>query len=261
MMIAMRMKVTNRSVTLNPVSKKAGFTASCSLFYRSVFVAAWCCISLCGNAQRTIPGSWSEFNNYVRSQKLGEYFNNQLTYKDISGSPYFSGEFTEGEIHKNDSVHFKGVWIRLDLFSNKLEFRDQKDVIQELLEPGQYDRFIIGNSAFRYITRTEGNKAVNEFMQILADGNVKLYKKFRINLQEATKPQAYQDAQPPKFVNMSPEYFLVVNNGEAQRIKNQKHVIELLKTQKPALENFVKKEKLNLNKEEELIKAVEYCNQ
>jgi len=183
-----------------------------------------------------------------------------LTYDRISGSPYFSDEFTEGEVIMQDGEKYEGVLLRYDIYSNRIEFKNKDGQIMEILEPERYDRFIVGENIFKYIPYEEGNKTHLAYMQTLTGGKVTLYKKLRVDFQEAKKPQAYQDAVPPKFVVMAPDYYLSVDGNPAWKIKSQKQTIELLSSAEAALPSYVRKEKLNLNKEEELIRAIEFCN-
>lgn len=199
------------------------------------------------------------FEKNVLSEKARN-MGSGLTYEDISGSPYFSDEFIPGDVILPDSNAYRGIFLRFNIYANRMEFKNKSGQVLEILDPQKYDRFVTGKQAFRYVSYAEGNRTVNGYLQILADGPVTLYKKLRIDFQEEQKPGAYKDAEPPKFIPMAPEYYLSVKGDQAEKVKNQKQTLELLKDQDPGLVAFVKREKLNLNREEELIKAVEYCN-
>ena len=155
---------------------------------------------------------------------------------------------------------YEGVLLRYDIYSNRMEFKNKEGQVMEILEPERYDRFVMGENIFKYIPYEEGNKTHLAYMQILTGSKVALYKKLRIDFQEAKKPQAYQDAVPPKFVVMVSDYYLSADGKQATKIKSQKQTVELLSSVEPALAGYVKKEKLNLNKEEELIRAIDFCN-
>ncbi|MEL7587695.1 MAG: hypothetical protein AAGU19_13350 [Prolixibacteraceae bacterium] len=183
-----------------------------------------------------------------------------LTYEQISGSPYFPSEFVTGKVIQSDSTAYDEVWLRLNVYTNQMEFKNKEGQVLEILEPERYDRFLVGENTFRFITWNEANRTEKGYFQLLAEGPASLYKKLRINFKEGEKPAAYKDEVPPQFVVMAPDYYIAVEEAPAQRIRNQKHVLELLSGIKPDLPAFVKKEKLNLNKEEDLIKTIEYCS-
>ncbi len=212
-----------------------------------------------GFSQAPVYFDFELFEKNVLSEKARN-MGSGLTYEDISGSPYASNDFTQGEVILPDSNAYRGVLLRLNIYANQMEFKNKDGQILEILDPQKYDRFVIGKQAYRYANYAEGNRTIRGYLQILSDGPVILYKKLRINFQEEQKPAAYKDAQPPKFITMAPEFYLSVNGGLAEKVKSQKQVLELLKDHDPGLAAFVKQEKLNFNKEEELIKAVEHCN-
>ncbi len=201
-----------------------------------------------------------EFGRLVRSANARESSANGLTYSNIAGTPFLLSEFTKGTVMMPDSSVYQDVLLRYDIYADRMEFSDQNGQIREILEPGKYGRFVIKDQAFRYVSYTEANKTSQSFMEILADGKITLYKKIRVQFQEATEAGGYKDAEPPKFVQLSPDLYLSVNGNPAERIKNQKQTLSVLAGENPAIDAFVKKEKLNLNKEEELIQAVQFCN-
>ncbi|MGV8096322.1 MAG: hypothetical protein AB2L24_31085 [Mangrovibacterium sp.] len=211
-------------------------------------------------SQNRINTDFELFNRNVVSASGGK-ISHELTYDDISGSPFLNADFIAGEVFLPDSGSFSNVLLRYNIYTDKMEFKNKNNQVLEIVEPERYDRFILGEQIFRYIPPVEGNRTEKGFFQVLADGHIALYKKLRINFQEAQKPGAYKDAQPPKFIVMPPEYYLSIHESRLEKVKGQKQALELLSSQKPDVTAFAKKEKLNLNKEEELKKAVEYCNQ
>ncbi|MDD4190885.1 MAG: hypothetical protein PHI28_06125 [Mangrovibacterium sp.] len=212
-----------------------------------------------GFSQPTVYFSFDLFEKNALSEKARS-MGSGLTYEDISGSPYASDEFIPGEVILPDSSAYRGVSLRFNIYANQMEFKNKDGQVMEIMEPQRYDRFVIGKKAYRYADYFEGNRTMKGYLQILADGPATLYKKLRINFQEEQKPAAYKDAQPPKFIMMAPEYYLSVKGAPAEKVRSQKQVFELLKDQDPGLAAFVKTEKLNLNKEEELTRAIEHGN-
>jgi len=225
------------------------------------FAAASAFVLLCCTAfsQTGTNFSLEQFERNIMAEKAHR-MNQGMTYDDISGSPYFSDEFTEGEVKMPDGIRYQRVMLRYDIYSDRIEFKDKKGQVLEILEPEKYDCFLIGSQTFRYVVYEAGNKTSKNYMQMLAGGKFTLYKKLRIEFKEAQKPQAYKEAEPAKFIAMPADYYLSVGAGQAKKIKSQKETIETLRSLKPDLTSYVKKEKLNLNKEDDLIRAVEYCN-
>lgn len=213
-----------------------------------------------GFSQTGTNFSLEQFERNVMAEKAHR-MNQGMTYDDISGSPYFSDEFTEGEVKMPDGNTYQGVMLRYDIYSDRIEFKDKKGQVLEILEPERYDRFLLGGKTFRYVLYEAGNKTGKSYMQMLGGGKLTLYKKLRIDFKDAQKPQAYKEAEPAQFIAMPADYYLSVDSGQAKKIKSQKETIDLLRSVKPDLTNYVKKEKLNLNKEDDLLRAVEYCNQ
>lgn len=180
---------------------------------------------------------------------------------DIEGSPYLSDEFISGEVIINDSILIENVPLRYNMYSDRMEFMNAANQILEIDQSNKHYRFKIGSQTF--VNRNYSNDgALHEgIFERLNEGKISLYKKYRVELKEATKAIGFQEAQPNKFVRNEDEYYLGINNNTPVAAGNTKKLIALLEQFKPELEAYIKSEKLKLKKESDLIRLVQYCNE
>ncbi len=204
-----------------------------------------------------------DFENFAPYGVVNSFadLNKELTYDDVQGSPYLDREFVPGLIILPNGSSFKDVPLRYNIYTDNMEFNTQKRGVMEIVEPSRYEWFKIGENDFKYLMYAVGNRTENGFFQVLADGDAMLLKKHRVSFRAAEPVKAFKDPVPPQFVLMSPDMYLSVNGQPAEKAANAKKTMELLEQVKPGISSWVKSEKLKLNKEEDLLKAVQYCNQ
>ncbi|WP_423128650.1 hypothetical protein [Gaoshiqia sp. Z1-71] len=186
--------------------------------------------------------------------------NTEVSYDQMGGSPFLNNEFVSGEIFLTDSTSYKNVPLRYNIYTDNMEFRDKSNQILEVGDPRKFDRFELNGAVFRYLPYNSGSRTESGYLLELTPGKATLYKKIKISLRNAVPPQAYKDAEPPTFVSVPPEYYLALTGHETEKVKSNKHLTELLKPIQPDIDDYIKNEKLKLNKEEDLIRAVSYCN-
>ena len=182
------------------------------------------------------------------------------TYDDIKGSPYLNSEFVLGDIFMNEGSNFNDIPLRYNIYSDNIEFMNSKEQTMEISDPKTYNYFEIADTIFKYLEYANGAKTQNGYLQLLSSGNVILYKKYNIGLKKAQEPEPYKEARPPEFFDKSPDFYISINGETPLFSKNSKQAEAILSTVKADVKSYIKKEKLKLNREEDLIKIVEYCN-
>ncbi|HRZ97029.1 MAG TPA: hypothetical protein P5084_05695 [Paludibacter sp.] len=178
-----------------------------------------------------------------------------FTYKDIVGSPYLNNEFVEGTFNFKDTVPVK-IPLRYNIFRDEIEY--QEDGINYVVgNPQALNSVSIGESVLVYLPFIEkgGYYEVNEM------GKCTLLQKRLVKLKPAEEPKAIVGvAIPAEFVRKFDVYYLVVNETKSYKIKNMKSVLTALNDQQSKLKDFIKKEKINNVKKNNLIKIVKYYN-
>ncbi|PTN09479.1 hypothetical protein [Mangrovibacterium marinum] len=213
-------------------------------------------INLIGYSQAFTIRDLSSLSDHLTYKR-----NNENTYTNIEGSPFLDENFVVGKVIINDSILIENVPLRYNIYSDKIEFKNANGQILEISNSGQVYQFKLGSHTFlesEYRTKNETEQGV---LELLVNGNIKLYKKYRIELKEATKAIGFQDAQPNRFTPLDDEYLIAEGDAIPQVIKNPKILLEELKSYQPDIEKYIQKEKVRVKTESGLIRLIRHCNQ
>lgn len=198
----------------------------------------------------------------VNTDKLKPtHFNNHLTYQDVKGSPYLQDSFICGRILLPDGNSYNNIPLRYNIYTDNMEFENKDGQAMELLEPGRYELFVIGNDSIKYLPYISGNKTGQGYFQLLSAGHIRLLKRYSISYRPKEPEKPFQDSKPPEFVRMKPELYLSTGDKPAEKVGSHQQTLLLLKSEKNDIAEWVKQNHLKLNKEEDLLKAVQYSNQ
>ncbi|WP_372776160.1 hypothetical protein [Mangrovibacterium sp.] len=185
---------------------------------------------------------------------------NDLMYENVDGSPFLADDFVPGEVIIDDSISYESVPLRYNIYTDKIEFKNNQDQITEIDSPDHLYKFNLGARYFELIEYTEEGQTDRGILELLVDGHLKLYKKYNLEFQQAQKAIGYSDAQPDRFVRLEDQYLLAVEQGNPKTFKNAKVLIENIKSLKPDISQYIKKEKVRTKTEKGLIQLIQYCN-
>ena len=223
-------------------------------FYLSIYL-----ISLMSSAQVGI--------NYAggTSTKLDYTFLSQSTNNDdqIKGSKYLNDDFARGQISDfNDKIFA----IRYDIYNDQMEFQagdgqiyvmNKNNVSREIVFLDSKTRYKL----FDYIS-DEGNTKSVYFSILKSLGKYKILKKNRIIFIEAKESSTGYDApHPATYKKTKNRHYIVFDNAPGVLIDtNKKKFSSLFKGQEKDVLNFIKKNKIKLSVDDDLIKVLNYLN-
>ena len=217
-------------------------------------------ISLSGfsqtNAFRDLNAFTDQFNFELSENKTLEGTN----YGHIEGSAYLDTNFVPGTVTVNDTTQFKGVPLRYNIYSDKIEFMTENNHILEISNSTGSYTFTFENQFFenkQYIYDGEKQQGI---LQLLVDGTFKLYKKYRIEFETATKAKGFQDPKPDRFEREKDRYFISVKEGTPKLVMRKKDLKNILKPHVAKIDSYIKDEKIKVRSEEDLIQLIEHCN-
>jgi|GEM_PF-6121723 len=144
--------------------------------------------------------------------------------------------------------------------TKQIIFKTKKG-LKELYADKVSSATIDGDLYKSYFYVNSNRKLVKGFFLTLADGPVSLIK--QVELKEKRKLNNLMGdvgQQKPKF-NKVNRFYIGIENEEIQKIKpSKKSVSSLFPKHYRAMEKFIKKKKLKMRKEADLIKAIEFGN-
>lgn len=181
-------------------------------------------------------------------------------YSGIKGSPFLNEDFMLADVVIGKGT-YKNQRIKLDLVNNTVlfvkndeEFEFTEPVLKFTLMPrpsdtSSYQHFIKGINA--------GGLKPDQFVQVLADGPVALYRS-DIKLVSETNEV---NAGVIKVFNNSTRYYIKDKEGKVQIVKlNEKDLLSFLQDKKQAIEEYLSKNRLNLKKEKDAGALIRYYN-
>jgi len=193
---------------------------------------------------------------------LDYYLNKNKEIKDneILGSPYLYEKFVDGKVYFKERDKQLNSILNYNAFSDEIDFRiDEK--IYSFKNPEDVLKIVTDEGVLVFNTYVNNNSVKKGFLIELVDNKISLYKKEKIVYVHPKEARnAYEKDKPGRYNRIKPQFYISVNDNTAFVVKNKK---SLLKEFRKRLEisDFLKKEKVNLKSEEDIIRLVKYINQ
>lgn len=188
--------------------------------------------------------------------------NSDINYGDIQGDPFIFKDFQKGTLYILPDQQLE-VNIRYDIFADQMHIR-QKDQIYALVHPEKVklidvDRYKFIYSKYKKSPEDKDPEQGSYFIQKV-DGKCMLLVKKNLRVQDAEPAKLYQEAKPPKFIDTGDTYFLKLGENSAVRFHDKKEITAILGDKKPEITGFIKSNKLDIRKIDDLAKIVSYYN-
>ncbi len=182
-------------------------------------------------------------------------------FKEIEGNPYFEKEFQTGEIIHKDSSVTRDVLMRLNHYSDQIEFK-YKNSIMIFTQPRDIDHVTFGHKSFVFSDYSTGKKNKSGFFEVLAWGNCKLFlRRASIIKREKLPPTELKGGNFRDYFRTTEEYYLKKGDLPAIKIqKTKKSILKALSDHETELIDFIEKRELKLKKDEDLIDLIYHYN-
>ncbi len=168
-------------------------------------------------------------------------------FSTIEGSPYLDTTFVDAQFsYQNENFQAP---LRYNIVNEGFEARHQGQILG--LSPEYVDEINLGESTYLY-QFFEGQKKVFELLG--QNGDKKLLKKHIIVFAQAVTGVPYQDDQPARFEQQKPRYYLMVDGAIKIELSNFKALYKLFPDRKKELQSFIKKQKIDRNSDEGMLK-------
>ncbi len=195
-------------------------------------------------------GDLMNFYNEVAQNKMME----SIDISTVEGSPYLNSEFIKGELVTTDSVQYAGLPLRYNVYNDALEFK-KNDVEIELNERFPLLYAVIDNTT---IVKT---KNVEGYFLVRTSGPLYVLEKMNIKFIDGKPASGYRSATKPAFKNFKPEYYIQKDIGkEAYKIDSESDLLNLIPDKKQEVKDLIKKEKLKISKDGDLVEIINYYN-
>ena len=181
--------------------------------------------------------------------------------REVIGSPYLTEDFVRGSLFLNEK-NYGDYLFRYNIFRDDVEFK--KDPYAPIESVKKIEGIVVkleDNTKITVQTLTiDTNTYERKFLVEVVDGNYQLNKLVRAKFTAPKKAETPMSSDvKAKFTKV--EEFYVINEDKIEKLGNKK---KDLKKQFPdegdKMMAFVNKEKINLKKEDDLIKLFQYMN-
>ncbi|MEM7380819.1 MAG: hypothetical protein AAF361_06415 [Bacteroidota bacterium] len=176
------------------------------------------------------------------------------------GSPYLEEEFKYGRVYAYDSLKLKGE-MRYNAYRSEIEVAEDDDSYFSLLKR-PYISVEIDNEIFKMYTYTDVNNLSRvAYFNPRNKGKAVLLFKPEIKLRKGRVPStSYDRYVPPTYIDIS-TYYIKTGEEPAERVRlKKKDIVSVLKNKKTEVVAYIKDEKLNMSKEADVIRLLNYYN-
>ena len=175
-------------------------------------------------------------------------------YEDITGSPYLFDDFKEGKIVDLKGKEFNGVPLNFNGYSLNFEVRRGDNLVNLDEKNYRLISFEIDGKKLEF-NRGIDAKAPNRFLQVLYRGKQYIIvKDFKANLQERKIEAPNKTLEIKKFIPL--HLYYIAEQGQMTNVKlTRKGVSKVLGK---GVEQYAKRQKINLGTEEGLIEGLKF---
>jgi len=231
------------------MTTKIFFTLACSLIMSAVM------------SQRVIDVDKYDGSalNFFRTVG-GEPVMNTKFVRLVEGTPYFNENWLKGNVVIEES-EYRNLLLRVNILETALEFRDTRGEAMVCTQP--IKKVILKDSVkglqytFTHSSFLPENPDVKKMWLLqLADGKAGLYKLEKKQLNES---RPYGSATTEQRITSINSIYVLFNN-QLTRIKKTSDIPEILTSQKAALLDYIKSNRLSQKDEKDMVQLVNYFN-
>ncbi len=184
----------------------------------------------------------------------------ETKYTDVIGTPYLQNFWLAGVVKMQSGKTFKNIELKYNLLDDRLLFRNPKDTTAALEFVENVKEFSITNTNNQQMVFKNGYPSYDKFdestyYQMLFSGKKSLLKK---NMKILMERKAYNTATAEKYFDNIVIYLFAENDKVGKLKISKKDLMEFFSDKKVEIENYLKKENINLKSDNDLVKVFSY---
>lgn len=218
-----------------------------------VAFAITCTISSSQDLTMSMERIWEKVNRDLFATP------NVLRYENIDGTPYMTQSFFKGLVLMTSGDTIYGEF-RFDIYGNQVEFR-KNGTIMVIATPDSVSKIIFDDQILTYRKYKSGLDAGKGYFILLAEGEYNLLLQKTVILYQPEPARPYTDPRPARFENGKEFLFLQTGGNPAEKVLKEDEILRFLGDRSGEAKQYADKEKLNLKKQPDVIKLINYLNQ
>ncbi|WP_461789110.1 hypothetical protein [Pedobacter sp.] len=178
-------------------------------------------------------------------------------YAEVEGTPFLFKDWMNGSVIFASNRVVKSIPLKFNLESGEIYFKSPQSG-NEMLFSDAVRSFTVNGRTFQAgFEPVDGNSKVT-FYEVLgsADNKVKLLKKVNKTIMEVTE----YNAPNKKVFKENFGYYLVNDSKMPMKVKKDNSILSQFNEKEAQVKEFISKNKLNVKKDEDLAKILDYYN-
>lgn len=217
-------------------------------------IASVACFSQAKNSQYDIYSRTIDLNVKARTFGLTE-----AQFEAIKDEAYANPAFVNGTIYQEDEAIKTGVPMRYNAYADEIEIKKTPSSVNYSALVKNPDIFVkVGKDIYLFVP-FEGSNEKGGYFNVLTDGKTyDLYKKTTALFREPKKAKTNYDRDMPPAFTKNVTYYLVQNGTFLEMPSSKSKILKMMDKNKSEVKSYIKKNKLDIDKEEDLIKLITY---
>lgn len=186
------------------------------------------------------------------------------TEVNFVGSPFWPEAYQVAKLTIKNGTQYHGVQVKVNLLTHLVLFKATDGTDMEVTAEVRTIAFSDTTSDMKNVVLMNGfpnidAQTATSFYQLLDSGKTKLLKTYAVSFDEKTQ---YGYAGVTRELVKKPVYYLYMADGSMKKLdKGKNALLKLFPDKTTVIEDYLKKEKLKLQKEAEMMKAIQFINQ
>lgn len=205
-------------------------------------------------------------NSPNTSQELENFTSRATRYaqENTTGTPFLKEDFETGSILNENSVLVSNVFLRYNAFHDEFQVKQNLNESDDKIQAVRKSTDLLikmGDEVYTYLLPTDG---IGGYFNIVVEGEKKnLFRKYTKKFIEGAQSVNMMTGNHPNRLIDSNSFYVVDSKGKVTELPNSKNkkFQAIAGDKRNELKKYAKSSNLNVNKEEDLIKLVEYYNQ
>jgi hypothetical protein len=178
----------------------------------------------------------------------------------IEGSEYLNEKFEKGEIFTSDSERFSDIPMRFNAYHGEIEVLMPDTTIWTLTNKSSIIKIHLNSSVLIHTEFISDEGKKSGYLSLIYTGKNLLYRRDYKVFMEGVPSNGIINEIPSKIVDRPKEFFIKTDDGLPRFFKTSKNLSEIFGPQYSGINSFIKKQKINLKKEDDLIKLMTFID-
>lgn len=220
-----------------------------------LFIHILITISFNSFAQQILNNSIRDVEHLIATSRSIE---NNNKYANAKGSPYLTDNFISAKIIPGNKTY----WVRYNAYEDVMEVKTNSKIIILDNSQGDYKIIFTSNSNPYVALMEKGKKRRGYFIEVLKTDNISLYKKTEKKYTPKRESlNSYDKDKPAYFSKGKSTYFIQQIDSDLQELPTkQKAFLNLFSNNKTKVKDFIKKNRIKLSRENDLVQLVNFVN-